>query len=306
MDVLTDLLERAGARRALFGKAEFAGPWALDFDEAPGLAIHVIDDGAATLDSPEGSCHLRSGDVVLVRADVPHQLSGGNKAVPVKASTFFPAATMPHQAAHTPTEEQPRTRLLCGAYRWTGDLMKSINHQLPPVLVVHASSATSLNNALALLRSQLEQDDAGRQAILDRLLDVVLIELLREHLRNKPTHPPGWFRALDEPAISTALEVMHSRAGDPWTVATLAKVVGLSRAAFSALFTRTIGSPPMAYLHSWRMALARDHLLTSTTTISEVGRAIGYTSEFAFSAAFKKAHGLPPGTWRKEAGQIMS
>jgi AraC-like DNA-binding protein len=134
--------------------------------------------------------------------------------------------------------------------------------------------------------------------VLDRLLDVVLVGVLREHFGRAGAGAPPWYRALDDPQVGRALRALHADPARPWTVAALAAEVGLSRAAFARRFTALVGEPPLEYLTGWRMALAREQLRETRDGLAAVARAVGYGSEFAFAAAFKRHHGVAPGRWR--------
>ena len=138
----------------------------------------------------------------------------------------------------------------------------------------------------------------GQQAALDRLLDVALVHILREHYAADGSAAPAWFRALRDPGIGAALRAVHGAPDRPWTVAGLANEASLSRGAFARRFTARLGVPPLAYLTDWRMALARERLRATDDGLAAVARAVGYGSEFSFAAAFKRHHGLSPGRWR--------
>jgi AraC-like DNA-binding protein len=152
-----------------------------------------------------------------------------------------------------------------------------------------------------LLAGEMLRDDPGQQALLDRLLDVALVQILREHFSTATATAPGWFRASGDARIAPALQALHSNPGRQWTVAELAEHALLSRSAFARQFTELLGVPPLAYLNDWRMALARERLRDSDARLASIGAALGYASEFSFAAAFKRHHGTAPGRWRREA-----
>jgi AraC-like DNA-binding protein len=109
---------------------------------------------------------------------------------------------------------------------------------------------------------------------------------------------PRWYQASADPRLGPALRAMHADAARPWTVPQLAAVSGLSRAAFARIFQLALGQAPMQYLTEWRMTLARDHLRAGELTLAEIGARSGYASPYAFAAAFRRHHGVPPGQWR--------
>lgn len=130
---------------------------------------------------------------------------------------------------------------------------------------------------------------------------MVLVHVLREQFVRAGDSAPSWFRALDDPEIGRALGLLHADPALAWSVAHLAAEVGLSRAAFARRFAALVGTPPLQYLTDWRMGLAREELRDGSAPLAAVAEKVGYTSQFAFAAAFKRAHGEPPGRWRANA-----
>ena len=111
---------------------------------------------------------------------------------------------------------------------------------------------------------------------------------------------PRWYSALADWRLRAALQAVHEDPGHPWTVPELAAISGLSRAAFARSFREAIGQAPLQYLTDWRMTIARDHLRTGTLSLTSIASEVGYGSPYAFAAAFRRHHGMPPGTWRKQ------
>jgi AraC-like DNA-binding protein len=171
---------------------------------------------------------------------------------------------------------------------------------LPPAAVVRAGTGgPGLRTALGLLADELVTDGPGHQTLLDRLLDLLLVGALRAHLADPAAARPGWHRALDDPPVAAALARLHDDPAHPGTVAALAAEAGLSRAAFARRFAAAVGQPPLGYLTHWRMRLAEERLRDPGTTLAAVAREVGYGSEFAFSAAFKRERGVAPAVWRR-------
>ena len=133
--------------------------------------------------------------------------------------------------------------------------------------------------------------------MLDRLLDLLIVYALRASLEQSPA-PPAWFRAANDARLGAALQVIHSQPENTWTVPELASLCRMSRAAFARTFERALGEPPLRYLTTWRMTLARDFLQAGELSITEIARRVGYSSTNAFSAAFLQHHDQRPGEWR--------
>lgn len=144
----------------------------------------------------------------------------------------------------------------------------------------------------------LARTEPAQQIVLDRLLDLLLVLAIRSDFRRSAT-APRWYRASADPRLSAALQAIHENAAHPWMVPELAKISGLSRAAFARAFREALGQAPVQYLTEWRMTLARDHLRADGLTLAQIADAVGYASPFAFAAAFRRRHGDPPGTWRQ-------
>jgi AraC-like DNA-binding protein len=149
-----------------------------------------------------------------------------------------------------------------------------------------------------LLAEEIARDEPGQTAVLDRLLDLLLIATLRTWFAGQETRTPAWYRAHGDPVVGRALRSLHHEPARAWTVASLAADAGVSRAALARRFTDLVGEPPMTYLAGWRLDLAADLLRHSDDTIGAIARRVGYGSAFALSAAFKRARGISPRGYR--------
>ncbi len=145
---------------------------------------------------------------------------------------------------------------------------------------------------------EVSRDDPGQQAVLDRLLDLLLLSTLREWFTRPEADPPGWYRALGDPVAGRALRLIHDRPARPWTVAALAEEAGVSRATLARRFGDLVGQPPMAYLTGWRLALAADLLVRTDATVESIARQVGYKSAFGLSVAFHRVYGTRPSRHR--------
>src|ERR1043165_5404910 len=183
--------------------------------------------------------------------------------------------------------------LLTGAFERQGELSERLLQALPPALVVPATFPS-----VDTVAEEIARDRPGQQQVLDRLLDLMLGSALRSWFDNPDANAPAWCRALDDPIVGTALRLMHDAPAAPWTVENLATKVGVSRAALARRFTAQVGEPPMAYLASWRMALAADLLRQTDDTVATIARKGGYANAFALSVAFKRLRGTRPSDYR--------
>jgi len=138
----------------------------------------------------------------------------------------------------------------------------------------------------------------GRDLVLTRLLEVLLIEALRS--TTGPTAPPGLLRGLADDHVAVALRRMHERPMQRWTVVELAREAALSRSTFFDRFRREVGVAPMEYLLGWRMALAKDLLRRDRSGVAKVAERVGYSSASTFSVAFARHVGMPPVQYARE------
>ena len=156
-----------------------------------------------------------------------------------------------------------------------------------------------LHDAIGLLSRELATPAPGQQTVLDRLLDIVLVQAIRASFRQSP-ETPRWYQASTDPRLNPALRAIYTDAAHPWTVTELAALSGLSRPAFARAFQQALGQAPIKYLTEWRMTLARDHLRSGELSLAQIAGRTGYSSPYAFAAAFRRHHGEPPGRWRQD------
>ena len=184
------------------------------------------------------------------------------------------------------------TVMLVGAYHSFGEIGDRLVRALPPV--IHLSPDQWDGALVHILNNEVMKDDPGQIAVLDRILDLIVVTALRAWFDRPEAEPPAWYRAQADPIVGTALRLMQNNPAEPWTVASLAAEVNVSRANLAARFTELVGEPPTTFLTSWRIALAADHLRKPDVTVGAVAELVGYSSPFALSNAFKRVRGISP------------
>jgi AraC-like DNA-binding protein len=296
VDLLYDHLVRARATGAVFARTVVMPPWGLKLAGSIQLAVHAVTQGRAWLwfDDPTSAVELLPGEITLVRGGPTHYIAHDPGAECLEPDDF----RRQHSQGERLTDH-PATVFLCGAYQFSGDVGSGLLDSLPPVLTISSAIDEPLRDVITLLSRELTITEPGQQTVLDRLLDVLLVLALRSDFRRSAT-APRWYRASADPRLRAALQAMHEDAGHPWTVPELAAISGLSRAAFARDFRDALGQAPLQYLTDWRMTLARDHLRTSELSLASIAAAVGYSSPYAFAAAFRRHHGIPPGAWRQQ------
>ncbi len=168
---------------------------------------------------------------------------------------------------------------------------------LPPLIHLRADDIARIRPLIDMLADEVARTSPGRSTVLDRMLDVLLVQILRIWFAQSGA-APAWFRALDHPQVGQALRLLHQDPARRWKVDTLAAEVGLSRATFARQFTAEVGVPPLRYLTDWRMGLAAERLRDGDEPLHRIAAAVGYENEFAFSVAFRRRYGQPPGAFR--------
>ncbi|GAB2486372.1 AraC family transcriptional regulator [Jatrophihabitans fulvus] len=303
MDVLSDLLQRSHARGAAFSRSTVHGPVALEFPGAAPLAVHAIVDGELYLwsDDPAAAVRVIGGDVLLVR-DAPHHVGSapGLPTVPF-LDVLGPAVSVGRRGRLGDPADGPAAEFCCGAYLFDGDLSRPLIASLPPLARLRPEAGSPLRQSIDLLVAEMAGDGPGQQALLDRLLDVVLVHALRAWFA-QAEDAPGWFRALDEPGLGDALRAVHGDPAHPWTVVELAGIARQSRSLFARRFAEVVGAPPLQYLTDWRIALAKERLRDTDDGLAAIAADVGYASEFSFASAFKRQVGVAPGRWRAANG----
>jgi AraC-like DNA-binding protein len=276
VDVLSDVVSAIRVGQPACERVEWSGPWEQRFPDQPGTAgfLVVLQGSCRLIEDSAEPVRLGRGDVVF----------------------------SPHGNGYTLADEAA-TVTLCGGYHlapnWTHPLLRELpgTIQLPAYPERHPD----LETAVRILGSESTGRRLGADALVPIALDLLLVYILRACFDGRPGHETGtgWAAALTDPPTSAALNAIHDRPAHPWTVRELADEARLSRAAFSRRFHTLTGQPPMTYLTWWRMTLAAERLREPANSIHTVAADIGYTSEFAFSAAFKRHFGVAPGRFRR-------
>jgi AraC-like DNA-binding protein len=300
MDVLADRLDRARARGAVFAFSTLQAPWGVDMGAALPMSIHVVVEGSAWLELADHEpLEVTEGDLVVVASRVAHRLVHEPGGVAPSLEELARYRVPGTEGTFVVPGDGPLTLLVCGSYRFDGDLCDSLLDALPPVVHLRAADIERIRPLIDLLADEIAGTSPGRSTVLDRTLDVLLVQLLRIWFSKADSQAPAWFRALDHPQVGLALRLLHEEPSRKWRVDTLAREVGLSRAAFARQFTAQVGVSPLRYLTDWRMGLAAERLRDSNDSMSRIARAVGYDNEFAFSVAFRRYYGQPPSTFRR-------
>jgi AraC-like DNA-binding protein len=305
MDPLADVLDLSRVSGALLAQLVAHEPWGIAIDRQSGATFHAIVAGDCWLRVPGAKPRrMMPGDVVLLPTNAPHDLL----SAPDAAAKPFDRVTK--ESLRTPAGEVELpgsgaiTRILCAAYDYDHEVAQPLLSLLPAVLHLPAGDPASdgaVESTLRLLTLELGSGSPGSQAAAARLIDVLLIHVVRAWLRAHAEGDASWLVALRDPVAARALALLHERPDDAWTVERLAQEVSVSRATLSRRFTELVGEPPLGYLTRWRMDLAAKRLRDTDDTLAAIAGDVGYTSEYAFARAFARERGEPPGRYRRRA-----
>ncbi|WP_393063366.1 AraC family transcriptional regulator [Streptomyces sp. LN549] len=315
MDVFDELLRGVRGKGAVFGRSVLYPPWSLRFTDGAYLTLCVPLRGAGWI-VPEGGApqRVRLGEVAIVRGPAPFVFTDEPALGTTTGTTTGPPSGTEATAGAPVREVRCADRsaaddeltgptvLLAATYDVRAEVPQRLLRVLPPALVVpDGHDCTAMRE---YLEAQISGVRPGRQIVLDRLLDWLLVCTLRDWFDRPEADPPKWYRALGDEVAGPALRVMHEDPAHPWTTAELATRAGVSRTTLAKRFTELVGEGPVAYLTEWRMTLAADLLTRPELTVAAVARRVGYADAFGFSAAFKRLRGESPSAYRREAGSF--
>jgi AraC-like DNA-binding protein len=286
------------APRAVFSKGiTGAGRWAVRYSPFGHPSFCAVLEGRCRLAvDKHPPMILEAGDFVLLPATPGFTMSGSQPATPVLIDSKA-ASTGIGDVRHGTRGGPPDVRLL-GGYFLFGSPDAALLVSLLPA-VVHVRSDERLLVFVRLVAEEAKERRSGRDFVLTRLVEALLIEALRSTQGDGA--PPGLLRGLADERLARAIRQMHRQLDRSWTVAEMAKAAALSRSAFFERFNRTVGCPPMDYLLSWRMAVAKDLLRRHDLPLTEVAERVGYSSSSTFSTAFSRHVGQAPGRYGRVA-----
>ncbi|RLK60254.1 AraC-like DNA-binding protein [Actinokineospora cianjurensis] len=289
-DVLAALLRRVRIGVARFGRVELGAPWGVRLAERDTVSLHLVLDGDLWVDDVP----IGVGDLVALHSG-GHTLRNDQGAVLVDEPEWPAGEGLSVFRRHG--GDGPRTVLLCAELTVEGAARSLLLRALPP-LVHLPTGLPHLAALLDALRDEIRERRPATDVVAARLVELVLLQVIRAELA-RPAESGSWRAALVDARIGRALAAVYGEPARQWTVAGLAKVAGMSRAAFAPRFRELVGEGPGAHLARWRMDLATALLVEQPDlSVAQVAAQVGYGSEFAFSTAFRRATGSPPGRYR--------
>ncbi|EJZ07754.1 AraC family transcriptional regulator [Mycolicibacterium vaccae] len=297
MEVLMSLLRpEAVLPKVISG----GGRWSVRKPRFGGPAFCLMLEGSCRLDADGlDTVELGAGDFLLLPQTPGFTLGADRDITPTPSALDHSRHTR-----HGAESDAVTMRMLGGYFRFDPANAALLVALLPPSILVRADrpGAQRLHRLVELITEEADADGACRDVILQRLVEVLLIEAMRVHTATDLGVPQrGLIAGLTDPVLAPALRRLHADVGHGWTVERLAREAAVSRAVFAQRFTRTIGVPPMQYLLEWRVALAKDLLRRERPSVAQVAQQVGYQSATAFTTAFARVAGCSPTEFARTA-----
>lgn len=318
-DPLSDVLKTVRLTGATFFDVVAKAPWVAE-QPSPKTILPKLLPGAGHLISyhvvTEGRCFgsiiggepvaIDAGEVIVFTRGDAHVMASDPA---LRAEQPNPASLYDAGAAHQPFfanigEEGPvSAKLVCGFLACDAWPFNPLFDNLPPIIKVAAgpgSESRWLSQFIHVATHETADRRAGGESVLARLSELMFIEVIRRYLESLPDTQTGWLAGLRDPFVAKALSLLHAKPAHNWTIDELARDVGLSRSVLAERFNDMVGIPPIQYLAKWRMQIAAGLLSSGNNNIAQIAEETGYSSEAAFSRAFKRMVGVAPSAHRRK------
>jgi AraC-like DNA-binding protein len=328
-DTLSEVLRAVRLHGAIFYYVDGISPWVAEAPHAreivgailPGaehmIEYHVVTRGTCWgALAGEAPVKLHEGDVILFPQGDAHVMSSAPGLRVPKLDTDLYFSPKPSQLPYVLTRHgdqvsttarldgggADRATVVCGFLGCDARPFNPLLAALPRLLHIPGGAEKSgwIGQFIELAVREANEKRPGGEAMLERLSEMMFVDVVRRYLEDLPPEQTGWLAGLRDRFVGRTLALLHERPSHRWTIDELGDAVGLSRSALHERFVQLVGQPPMQYLAQWRMQVASQLLLQSTQNVASIAVEIGYDSEAAFSRAFKRLVGMPPATWRRQ------
>jgi AraC-like DNA-binding protein len=304
-DPLSELLRVAGVRGSLIRRAHLHAPFGVAAPDQPRAVFHVVVTGSFHLRTGDEWHRVQPGQIVVVPRGAAHVIASSPDARSRPIDSFpvhqAPGAARALSVMHDGRLDAPDAALLCGFFALGTPADRWLLGPLPDAFVVDGGQAATayVTATLTLLGDELRHEGLGAGLVSDRLVEVLVVHLLRSWAATQ-TDRPGWLGAMADPHLAPVLSDVHADLSAEWTLQRMARRAGMSRTRFVNHFRERLGTPPGQFVTDWRMAVAR-RALRDGASVSNAADQAGYASEAGFSRAFKRHAGVSPGAWRASA-----
>ncbi|PXW31681.1 UNVERIFIED_CONTAM: AraC-like DNA-binding protein [Williamsia faeni] len=305
VDALGSVLNGPRAMDAFLLRVVMTPPWSIRVEDQAPLTVVVAVSGTATIAFDDGEqATVFPGDVAIIRGPDPYTygdgtspvtaiIDEGQHCVSVDGAELIDAMRLGIRSWGNSADGESVS--LVGTYGVAGEVSTRLLNALPRLIILRDNSSPLID----LLGTEILRDAPGQDVMLDRLLDLVLIDSLRSWFATTESSGSNWIAAESDPVVGRALTLIHNNPQHPWTVAGLATQCAVSRAVLAKRFTELVGESPMAYLTEWRLSMAADLIAGGDRTLDAVAAQVGYGGAYALSAAFKRVRGISPRDYRR-------
>lgn len=303
MSTAGSLLLDVRLTRSMYCHTELRAPWGLEMPPRGMAFFHFIATGAATVHVGRRFYTLDEGDLALLPHGRGHELLSA-RGVPARPANRQKYRMLADNVAHMEAGGRGAfTLAICAGVRFEEGASHPLLGLLPEIIVVRPRrwGDASLEATLRVLALEAQGGRPGSDAIITRLSDVVVLQVLRRWLEEAPATELAGLAGLRDPRLARVLAAVHADPAADWSVERLAERAAMSRASFAEHFHAVMRLPPMEYVTRWRMHLARRRLRDRQRGVGALARELGYASEAAFSRAFKRVVGEAPAAWRARA-----
>src|SRR5215472_6068621 len=310
MDALSEILHSVKLEGAVFYNAAFTAPWG--FRSPPSCEVaaflgkgpkhviiyHLLMAGRARgeLEHSSHRVELVPGDIVVFPHGDAHILSNGSPTSILNNGEHLKEVFSQGMAVARGGGGGESSLFVCGYLECDRELCKHFLGGLPPVFKVNIRDDPAgqwLENSIKFSAAEAGANRAGSDVVLARLSEALFVETMRRYMAELPPQQTGWLAGARDPEVGAALASMHRALEHPWTIATLAQQVGVSRSVLAERFRHYLGEPPMTYLSRWRLQLGARMLTSTSYSVARISGDVGYESEPAFNRAFKREFGAP-------------
>lgn len=317
MDVLSEVLKAVKLDGAVFFNGEFSAPWCaiepdsctmasyLSVPSTHVVIFHLVTEGRGYVhvENDGAPLALEEGDIVILPHGHAHRMGNGPAVAPINSAQTLRRVLAEGLRLSRFGGGGELTRIICGYMTCDPQLSRVCLAGLPPIVKVHIRDSPSgqwLEDTLRYSVDHAEVSAPGGAAVIAKLSEALFVETLRHYIAKLPPSQTGWLAGVRDPDVGKALALLHKQPAHPWTIASLAAEVGLSRSVLAERFRHYLSDTPMGYLTRWRLQLAAQVLSSTSKSVAEVAGDVGYESEPSFNRAFKREFGVPPARFRSQ------
>lgn len=315
IDVFSETLRSMQIAGNLLLNEEYSAPWAVSIPNKIELAesleskksvhiaaFHLVQRGHIEIELENGDKAIAyAGEMMICFSGMAHTLYQGTS----KPALSFKNILKGGNNIFKPSKENyaQSTSLICGIFMLHDTFLNPLFEALPSLLKISIGqgkdySLSSTASIVNLLLKEINQKSLAHSYMIERYLELLCAKSIRLYIETSPSEETGWLQALKDSTVARAITTIHSQPAYDWSVKKLAQGVALSPSRFAARFTETMRITPMVYVTRWRMYLASKLLNDTQLGIEQVSTRVGYENVAAFSRAFKRYAGSPPGAWR--------